>query len=53
MKTYMLRLTSSPSGEEYFELNKSEPGTVLTSKLKITLVISKAPKIIQTGKSFL
>ena len=27
----MLRLMKSPDGE-YFELNKSEPGTVLTSK---------------------
>ena len=32
MKKSMLRLTSSPSDEEYYELNKSEPGTVLTSK---------------------
>jgi hypothetical protein len=32
MKKSMLSLRKSSNGDEYFELNKSEPGTVLTSK---------------------
>lgn len=32
MKKSVLRLVQTASGEEYFELNKAEPGTVLTSK---------------------
>ena len=28
----MLRLAVTPSGEEYFELNKDEPGAVLSTK---------------------
>ena len=32
MKKSMLRLAVTPSGEEYFELNKDEPGAVLSTK---------------------
>ena len=32
MKKSMLRLAVTPAGEEYFELNKDEPGTVLSTK---------------------
>lgn len=32
MKKSVLRLVKTATGEEYFELNKAEPGTVLTSK---------------------
>lgn len=32
MKKSMLRLAVTASGEEYFELNKEEPGTVLSTK---------------------
>ena len=32
MKKSMLRLVSTANGEEYFELNKNEAGTVPTSK---------------------
>ena len=49
MKKSMLRLMKSPG--EYFELNKSEPGTVLI-RVKIIVAALNAPKIILTGKSF-
>ena len=32
MKKSFLRLVVSPNGEEYFEINKADPGAVLTSK---------------------
>ena len=32
LKKSMLRLVKTPDGQEYFELNRSEPGAVLTSK---------------------
>ena len=32
MKESMLRLVVTASGEEYFELNKEEPGAVLSTK---------------------
>ena len=32
MNKSMLRLAVTPSGEEYFELNKDEPGEVLSTK---------------------
>ena len=32
MKKSMLRLAVTPSGEEYFDLNKDEPGAVLSTK---------------------
>jgi hypothetical protein len=32
MKKWMLRLCTTGTGEEYFELNKDEPGTMLSSK---------------------
>ena len=33
MKKSMLRLVVTASGEEYFELNKEEPGAVLWTKI--------------------
>ena len=32
MKKFMLRLTVTARGEEFFELNKAEPGAVLSTK---------------------
>ena len=32
LKKWMLRLMKTADGEEYFELNKSEPGVVLCSR---------------------
>ena len=48
MKKFMLRLTVTARGEEFFELNKAEPGAVLP--LKITRAALMAVKITEMGK---
>ena len=46
----MLRLTVTATGEEFFELNKAEPGAVLFTTKKITRAALMAVKITEMGK---
>ncbi|KAJ7388220.1 BTB/POZ domain-containing protein kctd1, partial [Desmophyllum pertusum] len=51
LKKSMLRLLTTANGEEFFELNKNEPGAVLASKNHTEDLTGL--KITQTAKSFL